>query len=205
MTSATITLDPQRKLYVLRQGDGFSCFGYDNARAHANLIAQRLNRPDLRFADGDHGTEHGYRKYREAIAAWARSPMAERAYFDPGTDPQVERVLERCGRRGSVCRLILGDVATGEPWFDERDVVGRIGRSTGSLKVPLLVPRGENGGPAMLTACLLAVVDWRSGRLLYRHPRYQEPALDLRPDEATMTALRWWCGIATRRWRASPT
>jgi hypothetical protein len=36
-------------------------------------------------------------------------------------------------------RLFYGDTQTGQSWFDEHDVVGRIGRSTGSIKVPLLV------------------------------------------------------------------
>lgn len=186
----TITLDSQRGLYVLRHDSGVSCFGYDNARDHTNQIAQRLNRDDLRFADADHGTESGYRKYRQAIDAWSNSPLRERTYFDPGTPPRAARTLEACRRSGTMCRLILGDTATGESWFDEHDVVGRIGRSCGALKVPLLVPPGEDGGPAILTACLLVVIDWQSGEALFRHPLYREPELGLFPDA---DAKHRWC------------
>jgi hypothetical protein len=185
----TITLDPQRGHYVLQHADGVSCFGYDNARDHTNQIADRLGRPDLRFAGSDHGTESGYRKYRQAVDAWAASAQRERTYFDPHTHRDAQRALETCRHRGTMCRLILGDTATGESWFDEHDVVGRIGRSCGALKVPLLVPPGEDGGPAILTACLLAVIDWQSGKAVFRHLLYREPELGLFPE--TDAVHRW--------------
>ncbi|MDZ7855759.1 hypothetical protein [Sphaerotilus sp.] len=185
----TIKLDPQRGHYVLQHADGVSCFGFDNARDHTNQIAERLNRPDLHFADSDHGAESGYRKYRLAVDAWSTSPQHEHTYFDPGTHPDAQRALETCRRRGTMCRLILGDPETGESWFDENDVVGRVGRSCGALKVPLLVPPGEDGGPAILTACLLAVIDWKSGKAVFRHPLYCEPELGLFPE--TDGRYRW--------------
>lgn len=186
----TITLSPQRGHYVLKDSGGVSCFGYDNARDHTNQIAQRLSRDDLRFTDADHGTESGYRKYLQAIDAWSSSPLRERTYFDPGTHPRAARALEALRQSRAKCRLILGDTATGESWFDEHDVVGRVGRSCGTLKVPLLVPLGEDGGPAILTACLLVVIDWQDGVALYRHPLYREPELGLFPDAE---ATHRWC------------
>ena len=66
--------------------------------------------------------------------------------------------------------------------MDEYDVVGRIGRSTGSLKVPLLIVPGEDGGPAILTNCVLAVIAWQTGRFLYRHPTFRAPELSIRPS-----------------------
>ena len=53
-------------------------------------------------------------------------------------------------------------------------------RSTGSLKFPLLIEDGESGGSAILTACVLAVIDWRSGRWLFKHAAYKHPDLDIR-------------------------
>jgi len=186
----TITLDPQRGHYVLHHAEGVSCFGFDNARDQTNQIAERLKRPDLRFADSDHGAESGYRKYRQAVDAWSTSALRERTYFDPGTHPRAQRALEACRQSGTMVRLILGDTVTGESWFDEHDVVGRIGRSCGKLKVPLLVPPGEDGGPAILTACLLAVIEWQSGKALFRHPLYREPELGLFPGP---DAKYPWC------------
>ena len=77
-------------------------------------------------------------------------------------------------------RLIPGDRKTGEPWLEEHDVVGKIGRSTGTLKVPLLIEAGADGGGAILTACLLAIIEWNSGEFLYQHPAYHAPDLLIR-------------------------
>lgn len=103
-------------------------------------------------------------------------------YFDPGTDAKAARVLETSRIRERKVRLILGDTSTGEPWLEEHDVIGRIGRSTGSLKVPLLIEPGEHGGCAILCACLLAIVDWESGDFLYRHAAYREADLSIKPS-----------------------
>ena len=105
-----------------------------------------------------------------------------KTYFDPGTDSKAAKVLESCRTHGRKIRLILGDTSTGEPWLEEHDVIGRIGRSTGSLKVPLLIEAGECGGTAILCACLLAIIDWGSGDFLYRHAAYREADLSIQPS-----------------------
>lgn len=177
MTSVTLNTDQQ--LYVLGHGHGFTCFGFVNAQEHANQIAERLGRPDLAFGADDFGALSGYEKYLAAVQAWGASPRTRQTYFDPGTDHKAARVLEQCRNAGTKVRLILGDTSTGRTWLDEYGVVGRIGRSTGTLKVPLLIEQGEYGGCAILTASLLAIVDWDSGMFIFRHPAYRTPDLSI--------------------------
>lgn len=184
-----ISLNPEQRVYVISCDKGSSCLGFDNARDHTNQIAELLHRPDLAFGPEDHGILAGYEKYGIAVHAWSRSPLASRTYFDPGTDPKVAATLERCRRNGAKVRLILGDTSTGESWLDEYDVVGQIGRSTGLLKVPLIVEPGEAGGTAILTACVLAIVDWDTGRFLYRHPSFREPELSM--ERSTRAGYAW--------------
>ncbi|WP_038214437.1 hypothetical protein [Xenophilus azovorans] len=180
-----VTLNLEQRLYVIPCGDGYSCLGFDNARDHADQIAARLNQPLLGFSPGDHGSLAGYAKYRAATDAWGRSPLTQQTYFDPGTDPKAARALETCRRDGRKVRLVHGNTTTGRCWLDEHDVVGRIGRSTGTMKVPLLIEAGDDGGVAILTNCLLRLIDWESGRDLYRHPAYRVPDLAIRraPEE----------------------
>lgn len=182
-------LNHDQKLYVIPCDHGFSCLGFDNARDHARQIADRLRRGELAFADGEYGTLDGYARYQRAVQARATSSLSRQTYFDPGTPTEAARVLEACRKSGDRVRLILGDTATGESWFDEHDVVGTIGRSVGALKVPLLIVDGECGGSAILTAHLLALVQWSNGRWLYRHAAYQAPELSLMP---TGDAARPW-------------
>jgi hypothetical protein len=159
-----------------------SCLGFDNARDHANQIAERLGQPELALDTEDAATLAGYAKYLRAMQAWGASSASRHTYFDPGTTPEAARVLERCRTAGNKVRLVLGDTATGESWLDEYDVVGTIGRSIGPLKVPLLIEEGENGGGAILTACLLCVIDWRNGKPVYRHPAYRVVDLAITPS-----------------------
>ena len=168
--------------YVIDCGEGYTCLGFANARDHANQIASKLSRANLAFTDEDYATLAGYDKYLKAIQAWSQSPLTRTTYFDPGTDAKAARVLESCRTHERKVRLILGDTSTGEPWLEEHDVIGRIGRSTGSLKVPLLIEPGEHGGCAILCACLLAIVDWESGDFLYRHAAYREADLSIKPS-----------------------
>lgn len=62
-----VTLSPEQRLYVIPCGDGYTCLGFDNARGHADQIAARLQRPDLAFAPGDHGSLDGYAKYQLSL------------------------------------------------------------------------------------------------------------------------------------------
>jgi hypothetical protein len=195
-TTSAITLNHDQKLYVIPCGQGFSCFGFDNARGHARHIADRLGRPELAFAAGEYGTLDGYATYQRAVQAWAASPLSRQTYFDPGTPADASRVLEACRKSGDKVRLILGDTTTGESWLDEHDVVGTIGRSGGMLKVPLLIADGECGGAAILTAHLLAVVRWSDGRWLYRHAAYRAPELSLMPTGDTVRPWAVWRSAA---------
>ena len=178
-----VTLNPDQRLYVIAFDGGVSCLGYDNARDHAKQIAERLGRSELALSAADHTALAGYAKYQAATNAWGQSNLSRQTYFDPGTEPEVARVLESCRKAGNKVRLVLGDTTTGESWLDEYDVIGTIGRSTGSLKVPLLVEDGETGGGAILTACVLNIIDWHSGRTRYRHPAYRVPDLSMRPTD----------------------
>ena len=96
--------------------------------------------------------------------------------YDPGTDPAVRFILETLMRSRRPTRLFFGDVKTGRDWLEENDVAGTIGRRTGTRPVALLVPYGDNDGPAILTACILRIlVD--DGQEAYRHHLYKPPKL----------------------------
>jgi hypothetical protein len=174
-----VTLNTNLQLYVIPCGDGWSCLGFDVARDNSNLIADRLSQPNLSFGSDDYGTLAGYAKYVAAIFAWGNSSLKLQTYFEPGTDPKAAKALEICRRDGCKVRLILGDTSTGRCWLEEYDVIGRIGRSTGALKVPLLIEADEIYGGAILTNCLLRIVEWNSGQDLYRHPAFRVPDLSI--------------------------
>jgi hypothetical protein len=182
-----IAINPRQRLYVIAHSDGVSCLGFDNARDHAHRIADCLARHDLRLTPEEHGTAAGCLKYLSAIQAWRDSPRNHETCFGPRCDEQLASVLEACRRSGDKVRLILGDPCTGDTSFDDHGVVGRIGRSCGALKVPLLVEgrRVHGFGAPIMCDRVLAVLDWDTGLPLYRHDRYRPPELRLSSSDDT--------------------
>jgi hypothetical protein len=174
-----IAINSRRRLYVIASSDGVTCFGFDNTRDHAHRIAECLRRPDLRTTPEEEGTPAGYLKYLSAVQAWRDSPRNGETYFGPRCSEELASALEACRHSRSRVRLVLGDTHTGDTSFDEDGVVGRIGRSCGALKVPLLLENAQVFGSPITCDRILAVLGWETGLPLYRHVRYRPPELKL--------------------------
>lgn len=88
------------------------------------------------------------------------------------TPPEVERALERLRRNRDWVHVHYGDIQTGRAWGDIE--TGRIGRSMGQIKVPLVIHnRRCTGGPALLDHCIVWIESSRKGgEVYYRHPNY---------------------------------
>lgn len=80
-------------------------------------------------------------------------------------------------------RLFYGDVKTGEAWTEENDVAGTVGRSTGRVKIPLLIANANSsGGPGILDHCIVAIMTG-PGRFIYRHPQFNVGTWELRRSD----------------------
>jgi len=178
MTTVTPNID--QRLFVLNTGGGFSCLGFDVVFKRLKQYAEFLGLPQP--AEADIGQMHQYEAYRTAESAVCQKQPSQ-TWFDPETDPQVKSVLEQYRLSRKKIRVFLGSTQTGRDWCEEYDVVGRISRSTGALKAPLLISGNEPGGPALLTACILRLLDVETGKELYRHPLYETPAFEVVPSK----------------------
>jgi len=103
-------------------------------------------------------------------------------WFSRKTPTKVRRALEDARKEGTRVRLYSGDPRTGRDWLDEFDTIGTIGRSTGILKVPLLVAEGEIGELAILDHCIVKIESIDDGRILYEHPKYNLPTFEIRTE-----------------------
>lgn len=66
----------------------------------------------------------------------------------------------------------FGDVETGRSWDEEFNTTGYVGRSTGRVKIPLLIyNRRSYGGPA-LSGAIVRVLTAKGKHVLYQHPNY---------------------------------
>jgi len=172
MTSVTINSD--RRIYVLKERGGITCLGFDVAFKRLAQYAAKLCLPAP--CAEDIGTEKLYKEYLKAESLYvARKP--DETLFDPETPVAVQNILEQYRKSGDKLRVMLGDSKTGRDWLEEHDCVGTVGRSMGPIKIALLVPRGDDGGCALLTACIVKLVDGKTKRVLYRHPNYHQAEL----------------------------
>ena len=102
--------------------------------------------------------------------------------FKQGTDVRIQELLTGYLLSGKPVRIFLGDTDTGRDWLETCDIVGTIGRSTGPLHVPLLVPKNKHYGCAVLTHCIVKLIDVETGKPVYQHPKYHYPTLQIKPD-----------------------
>lgn len=115
------------------------------------------------------------------------APPVDGTYYHRETPRRVVDMLERCRRLNLRIRIHYGDVITGRDWLDEFDVTGRIGRSMGPIKVPLIISSSRSvGGPAILDSCIVRIkLAKQPYHTYYQHPAYHtgEFSLDRIDDE----------------------
>lgn len=74
------------------------------------------------------------------------------------TPDDLVAVLQRLRLEGTRIKLDYGDVKTGESWGEVHDVAGRISRSTGKFKVPILLNNSRSsGGGSIITDRILSI------------------------------------------------
>jgi hypothetical protein len=87
-----------------------------------------------------------------------------------GTPVRLIMLMEKLRQDRTRIRIVYGDPLTGIAWVDAVPERGRIGRSTGNSKIPLLVKTSRSlGGGAILTDKILQVYSSPEGKLLYDH------------------------------------
>lgn len=96
------------------------------------------------------------------------------------TPESVRIILENARQFRRRVRLFYGDTVTGRDWLEENEVSGFVGRSTGNIKIPLLLRRpNSSGGPAILDHCIIKII--QDKRTVYEHEKYWHPELRIEP------------------------
>jgi len=100
--------------------------------------------------------------------------------YHPETPEKLVKVIDGCLNGRNSIRVYLGDVKTGKCWNEEHDVRGRVGRSMGSYKIPLLCHPLSYGGGSLLDHCILKIVDIKSKRVLYQAANFIQPEVTIK-------------------------
>lgn len=115
--------------------------------------------------------------------------IVDGTYYSANTSDEVIRILEHSRRTGIRLRLHYGDVKTGTDWMNEWDVTGKIGRSMGPVRIPLMIASGKDGGPGLLENCIVRIREASSNRDLYRIEGYQQGIATTANDSALFPKL----------------
>lgn len=177
-----VTLNQSQQLFVLKSGSSYSCLGFNVVYERACELVKRLAKAGERLAtpkETEIGTLTQYRLYESLMQAYAHLKDKE-TWFTEDTPAKVRWEIERYRKSGEAIRVFYGDVVTGRSWMDEYDVIGRVGRSAGPMKSPLLVAEGEYAGGCLLTDCIIRLIDVKTGEDVYRHPKFHVPEMELR-------------------------
>jgi len=94
-------------------------------------------------------------------------------YYYENTPDKVIDILERARYRGDRIQLFYGDIKTGKNWNEENDTIGTIGKSTGMVKMPLLIAtKRSTGGGSILTDCIIGIKQGKN--ILYKAENFIE-------------------------------
>ena len=100
------------------------------------------------------------------------------------TPSELVSILEIVRALRKRIKFHYGDTKTGRDWNEEYDTAGYIGRSTGNVKIPLLIKTSRSlGGGAILDHCIIKVIDAKTKEVLYQHKNYQVPIIEIVPSD----------------------
>ena len=103
--------------------------------------------------------------------------VSDGTYYHKDTPKEVISILEKCRRSKKSYRLLLdyGDTETGRSWEEEYDIQGYIGRSTGPVKIPILIHKSRSlGGGGILDYRIIKISLAKGKTVLYQHSKYHK-------------------------------
>jgi hypothetical protein len=129
--------------------------------------------------------------YNNALDKY-RNSASTKTFHDYLTPKKLRKLIESLindsagydsNREAAMVRIFYGDPYTGEDWCEENDVVGFVGRSSGILKVPLLIPRNCISGPSILESSIVKIIKIATGEILWKSSNYITPELIIVPSK----------------------
>jgi hypothetical protein len=95
-------------------------------------------------------------------------------FFGEGTPDEVCEVLSNLVRPRKRIRLWYGE--DGRSWNEQYDITGYVGKTGGNIPITILVNKNcSYGGPAILTNCIVKIVEIKTKKVLYQHPNFYQP------------------------------
>lgn len=89
--------------------------------------------------------------------------------YKQSTPKKVIDILEESRENHTRLLFDFGDVKTGKSWGEVYDIRGTVGRSSGSIKIPLLIKTTRSiGGCGLTDDCIVKITDIASKVVVYQ-------------------------------------
>lgn len=179
---ADVQAREDERMYLMRNAHACWTLSFDVAFEQTRLLALRLGRPALAPFEAERGTLALLDK-RAALLEIAANANCLGTWFAADTPHLVQRTIDRLIHTEEAVRIFYGDPNSGRANTDEYGTIGRVHRSAGVLRVPLLIEEDEPGGVPINDARIVRIVRLGDGRNLYRHPGFHVPTMLIVHDE----------------------
>jgi hypothetical protein len=104
-------------------------------------------------------------------------------WFTDETPEATKIALVNGYRSNHRFRVWYGDVQSGKSWNEENDICGYIGKSSGSIKIPLLLANNRSmGGGSLMADCIVKIYNITLEKVVYVHPTFNQPKFEAIPN-----------------------
>jgi len=107
----------------------------------------------------------------------SKKQIVNNVEFSKETPKEVIKVILDAMESRIRIRVDYGNTKTGKSWNEIYDVTGYVGRSTGTVKIPLLVHNSRSyGGGGILDGSIIKIEysNKNNGGVLYQHKKYHK-------------------------------
>lgn len=92
-------------------------------------------------------------------------------FMSDKTDTKIANIINQYYQSGKRLRFFYGDPITGRDFLEDYDIIGYIGRSTGTKKIPLLINNKNSSGGIMLSTDMIVKITLNK-KVIYQHEKY---------------------------------
>ncbi|WP_087864722.1 hypothetical protein [Comamonas thiooxydans] len=181
----TVRIDVEDQTYTIETGSSVSVMSFDHVFHEAVELTKRLKKRGIVHVpptERERGSLELFEHRMQLLAVYEKINDSE-TWFDGRTPTKVRTALESLRRSGHKARIIAGDPETGLDWFSDEFSVGRVSRSGGAMKGPIMLTDSQYGGPLINTASIVKIIDLTEKCELFCHKGYHQNELSIEPGD----------------------
>lgn len=113
-------------------------------------------------------------------------------WFKNDTTMEVANIVDFMYQTGKRYKIYSGCTETGRVFAEEYDTVGTVSKTTGELKIPILITRkGNHGGAAISTGSILAVKEVGSKHFMFKNKLFIQPTVEIKETKSVLSEYKY--------------